>query len=81
GPLAGGAVALDRPIVSLSNGAGQVAALARRRGGWVITHLEGPSVPLVNGEPIGLTSHALRHDDLIELAGAIFQFLSGPPPP
>ncbi|MFM1990510.1 MAG: hypothetical protein RJA99_3467 [Pseudomonadota bacterium] len=81
GPQAGGAIALDRPIVSLSNGTGQVAVLARRRTGWVITHLEGPSVPLVNGEPIGLTSHALKPDDLVELAGAIFQFVSGPPPP
>ena len=81
GPQAGETLALDRSIVSVSNGAGQVAVLARRRGGWVVTHLEGPSVPLVNGEPIGLASHPLRPDDLVELAGAIFRFHAGPPPP
>ena len=80
GPGAGTTLPLDRPIVSISNGAGQVAVIARRRAGHVITHLEGPTYPLVNGEPIGLVAHPLRHDDLIELAGTIFQFRSDPPP-
>jgi hypothetical protein len=80
GPQAGGAIALDRPIVSLSNGQGQVAVIARRRNGHAITHLEGPTYPLVNGEPIGLVAHPLANDDLIELAGTIFQFQLHPPP-
>ena len=80
GPQAGAAIALDRPIVSLSNGQGQVAVIARRRNGHAITHLEGPAYPLVNGEPIGLGAHPLSHDDLIELGGAIFQFQAHPPP-
>jgi pSer/pThr/pTyr-binding forkhead associated (FHA) protein len=80
GPQAGATVRLERPIVSVSNGSGQVAVIARRRAGYVITHLEGPTYPLVNGEPIGLVAHPLRQDDLIELAGTIFQFHSDPPP-
>jgi hypothetical protein len=80
GPQAGRTIVLDRAIVSLNNGAGHVAVIARRRGGHVVTHLEGPSYPLVNGEPIGLVSHPLADHDLVELAGTIFQFHLHPPP-
>jgi hypothetical protein len=80
GPQAGGSVPLERPIVSISNGSGQVAVVARRRNGYVVTHLEGPAYPLVNGESIGLIAHPLNAGDLIELAGTIFQFHSDPPP-
>jgi hypothetical protein len=79
GSNAGSTLALDRPIVSIGNGAGQVAVLARRRNGHYVTHLEGHAYPLVNGESIGLVAHPLRHDDLIELAGTIFQFFSEAP--
>jgi hypothetical protein len=71
---AGATLPLDRPIVSIGNGAGQVAVLARRRNGHYVTHLEGPAYPLINGESIGLVAHPLHDDDLIELAGTIFQF-------
>lgn len=80
GPQAGSTVRLERPIVSVSNGSGQVAVIAWRRAGFVLTHLEGPTYPLVNGEPIGLVAHPLKQDDLIELAGTILQFQSDPPP-
>ncbi len=80
GPQAGTTVRLERPIVSLASGSGQVAVIARRRAGYVITHLEGPTYPLVNGESIGLVARPLKQDDLIELAGTIFQFHSDPPP-
>jgi len=80
GPQAGTTVRLERPIVSIADATGQVAVVAHRRTGWVITHLEGPSCPSVNGESIGLTSHPLRPDDLIELGGTTFRFQSDPPP-
>lgn len=80
GHHAGSSVRLDRPIVSLTNGSGQVAVIARRRSGYVVTHLEGPTYPLVNGESIGLIAHPLKQDDLVELAGTIFQFHADPPP-
>jgi hypothetical protein len=81
GPQAGSILALDRPLVGVSNGAGQMAVFARRPSGWTITHRDGPGGPLINGEPIGLASHRLQPDDLVELAGAIFRFQAGPPPP
>ena len=72
---------MDRPIVSIRNGSGQVAVIARRQGNYYLTHLEGLAYPLVNGESIGLGAHALRDNDLIELAGTILQFcLDGPAP-
>jgi pSer/pThr/pTyr-binding forkhead associated (FHA) protein len=80
GPNAGGTLSLERPIVSITNGSGQVAVIARRRNGHHVTHLEGPTYPLVNGESIGLVARSLKHDDLIELAGTIFQFCADPPP-
>jgi pSer/pThr/pTyr-binding forkhead associated (FHA) protein len=76
---AGCTIRLQRPIVSVSNGAGQVAVIARRRAGHHITHLEGPAYPLVNGESIGLGARPLHHLDLIELAGTILQFHAQPP--
>ena len=78
---AGREVVMDRPIVSIRNGSGQVAVIARRQGNYYLTHLEGLAYPLVNGESIGLGAHALRDNDLIELAGTILQFcLDGPAP-
>ncbi len=79
GDGAGKVIVIDRPIVSLSNASGQVAVIARRRNGFFITHLEGTTFPMVNGEPTGLISCLLRADDLIELAGTIFRFSFEPP--
>jgi hypothetical protein len=79
GAGAGTTVRLERPITSIGNGGGQVAVVARRRIGYFVTHLEGPTYPLVNGESIGLGAHPLAHDDLIELAGTIYQFCVEPP--
>jgi hypothetical protein len=67
-------VALERPIVSIRNGAGEVAVVARRQNGYCLTHMEGLAYPLVNGESIGLGAHLLRDNDLIELGGTILQF-------
>lgn len=71
---AGRQMALERPIVSIRNGSGQVAVVARRQNGFFLTHVEGLAYPLVNGESIGLGAHVLRDNDLIELAGTIIQF-------
>ncbi len=68
---------IDRPIISIRNGSGQVAVIARRQGGYFLTHVEGLAYPLVNGESIGLGAHPLRDSDLIELAGTILQFSLG----
>jgi hypothetical protein len=71
---AGRQMVLERPIVSIRNGNGQVAVVAKRQSGYFLTHVEGLAYPLVNGESIGLGAHVLRDNDLIELAGTIIQF-------
>lgn len=80
GPNAPGTLALDRPILAISDGSGQMASLAFRRGEWQITHLEGAAVPMVNGESIGLAATPLHHEDLIELGGTTVRFLMQPHP-
>jgi len=79
GPGVGRTQRIDRSIVSITNGTGQVAVIARRRNAFHVTHLEGPTYPLVNGESIGLVTHPLRQDDLIELGGTIFRFQAESP--
>ena len=74
GPLAGTVLELSRPVNSLSRGGTQMAVVTRRPDGWFITHLEGLSLPLINGSVIGLGPHALRDGDLIELAGLLIRF-------
>ncbi|MDO4906075.1 MAG: FHA domain-containing protein [Lautropia sp.] len=71
---AGRLLLIDRPIVSIRNGCGQVAVVSCRPTGFYLTHVEGQAYPLVNGESIGLAAHPLRHHDLIELSGTIIQF-------
>jgi len=71
GPERGREQVVDRPIVSITGGVNQVAVLSRRKNGYFLTHLEGLSFPLVNGESIGLLSHPLADGDLVELAGTM----------
>lgn len=78
---AGRLLMIDRPIVSIRNGSGQVAVVTRRANGFYLTHVEGHSYPLVNGESVGLGAHLLRNHDLIELAGTIIQFCQQPSAP
>lgn len=74
GPRAGTSQRIERDITRIDGFAEQVAVLSRRRGRFHITHLEGPSQPQVNGDPIGLVACALADGDLIELAGAMLRF-------
>ena len=75
GPSAGQEIALSRPINRI--GDTEVAVVARRPEGWVLTHLEGVGVALVNGAPVGPGPQPLADGDLIELAGTMLQFRLG----
>ncbi len=74
GPQAGAEIRLERPITSLGSAGEQVAVVARRRNGYHLTHLEGMTFPLVNGESIGLMACPLAHNDMIELGGTMMRF-------
>lgn len=73
GTQQGQQVRLDRTITSVGEGP-CVASIARRSQGYFLTHIEGPSFPLINGESIGLQPHPMSHGDLIELSGTILRF-------
>jgi predicted component of type VI protein secretion system len=74
GPERGREQPVERPIVSITGGVNQVAALSRRKNGYFITHLEGLAFPLVNGDSIGLGARQLADGDLVELAGTMLRF-------
>jgi pSer/pThr/pTyr-binding forkhead associated (FHA) protein len=77
GPQSGKTIALDRAITSIGGAGPHVAVIRRRSSGYYLTHLEGPSPPMINGEPIGLMAYPLAHNDLIELGPLIFRFEHG----
>jgi pSer/pThr/pTyr-binding forkhead associated (FHA) protein len=74
GPQSGKKIALDRAITSIGAAGPHVAVIRRRSSGYYLTHLEGPSPPMINGEPIGLMAYPLAHNDLIELGPITFRF-------
>jgi predicted component of type VI protein secretion system len=67
-------VSLSQPITSLGKAGAHVAAVAKRNGGLYLTHIEGLTVPLINGEPAGIGSHLLKDGDAIELGGTMYRF-------
>jgi predicted component of type VI protein secretion system len=67
-------VSLSQPITSLGKAGAHVAAIAKRNGGFYLTHIEGLTVPLINGEPAGIGSHLLKEGDAIELGGTMYRF-------
>lgn len=74
GPRAGSSQRIERAIMRIDGFVEHVAVLSRRHGRFHLTHLEGPALPQVNGEPIGLVACPLADGDLIELAGAMLRF-------
>lgn len=63
-----------KPIVSLGKAGSYVAAVAKRKGGFYLTHIEGLALPLINGETVGIGSYLLKEGDSIELGGTMYRF-------
>ena len=74
GANAGKVLDLTKPLTTLGKPGVQVAVLTRRPQGYFITHVEGASRPVVNGQQIGPAPHALKDHDVIELAGVKMEF-------
>lgn len=73
GPGAGKELELRKALITLGRPGVQVAVITRRPQGYFITHVEG-SQPVVNGVAIGSTAHALKDNDVVELAGVKMEF-------
>lgn len=74
GAIAGRELELIKPLTTLGKPGVQVAVLTRRPQGYFVTHVEGANQPSVNGQSIGTAPHALKDQDLIELAGVKMEF-------
>ena len=74
GPNAGKELELVKNLTTLGKPGLQVAVLARRPHGFFITHVEGATFPLVNGQPLSEQPRQLNDHDLIDLAGVKMEF-------
>jgi hypothetical protein len=74
GPNAGKELELVKNLTTLGKPGVQVAVLARRPHGYFLTHVEGVTFPVVNGESLGENLRQLNDHDIIELAGVKMEF-------
>jgi pSer/pThr/pTyr-binding forkhead associated (FHA) protein len=74
GGNAGRELALTKPLTTLGKPGVQVAVITRRPQGYFITHVEGASLPVVNGKQLDAQAHPLIDHDIIELAGVKMEF-------
>ena len=75
GAAAGREVALVKVVTTIGKPGIAVAAITRKPQGFVVAHVEGSSVPLLNGAPVGTEPVMLKNGDLLELAGTRMQFV------
>ena len=65
---------LTKSLTSLGKPGVQVAVIAKRPFGYFITHVQGASFPIVNGQTLDNQPHSLNDHDIIELAGTKMEF-------
>lgn len=74
GPNAGKELLLQKTLTTLGKPGTQVAVIARRPHGYFITHVEGNTFPILNGETLDTQAHPLGDHDVIEIAGIKMEF-------
>lgn len=77
GAAAGREVALTKVVTTIGKPGVAVASITHRPHGYVLSHVEGPEMPLLNDNPIGPQSVPLKTGDRLELAGTVMQFVQG----
>ena len=75
GPAAGREMALVKDVTTIGKAGAGIASIAKTPRGFVFTHIEGVSQPTLNGVAVGTEPVALKHGDMIELAGTQMQFV------
>jgi len=78
GPNAGRELPLVKALTTLGKPGVQVAVITKRPQGYFITHVEGATVPIVNGRPLDAQAHMLNDHDIVELAGVKMEFFYRP---
>ena len=74
GAAAGREVALHKVVTTIGKPGVAVASITKRIQGFVLAHVEGPDMPLLNGVAIGSSPVPLKSGDKLELAGTEMQF-------
>lgn len=74
GQNVGKTISLNRNLTNLGKPGVQTAVIARRNGGFFLSHLEGESPPQVNGNSIGEHSWLLEDGDTIQIGNVKMQF-------
>ena len=74
GPSVGKKIMLAKPLTTIGRPGVQVAVISHRKQGYFITHVEGASFPLVNGNSIESDTRLLKVDDVIDLSGTKMVF-------
>jgi pSer/pThr/pTyr-binding forkhead associated (FHA) protein len=77
GGAAGREVLLTKAVTTVGKPGVQVASIAKRPTGYVLSHVEGVAHPSVNGQPVGEGVVSLKNGDIIDLAGTQMQFIQG----
>ena len=77
GAAAGREVLLTKVVTTIGKPGLAVASITRRHHGFVLSHVEGPEMPALNGAAIGSESVQLKSGDHLELAGTTMQFIQG----
>ena len=75
GAAAGREVTLTKVVTTVGKPGMQVASIAKRPTGYVLSHVEGDGRPSINGNRLGDDVMPLKNGDLIELAGTQMQFI------
>ena len=75
GAAAGREVSLVKVVTTLGKPGVAVAAITRKMQGYVIAHVEGRELPLLNGDAVSTTPMGLKNGDIVQLAGTQMQFI------
>lgn len=74
GSAAGREVSLTKVVTTIGKPGVAVAAITRRPHGFVLAHVEGGTLPTLNGNAVGAEPVTLKSGDVMELAGTQMQF-------
>jgi pSer/pThr/pTyr-binding forkhead associated (FHA) protein len=74
GPRAGEVIELDRVVTMFGRLGVASAVVVRRPLGYYVCHVEGRSMPRVNGRRIGREPRLLQHGDIVEAGGERLEF-------
>lgn len=74
GPSAGKGMDLAKAKSTLGRAGVQVVAILRQPQGYVLQHVDGPSLPVVNNQRISSMTHPLMDKDVLEVAGTRMEF-------